>query len=92
MNLKKEYLKWKKRGVIPARGLCNVLEGTKYRITLLDLSPTPEDIEILCIEQLTFGYWGSNMSIFSSRDEKSFTFSTLRENIVLFILAIHGEI
>ncbi len=91
MNLKEEYLRWKKYGSITNVGLCRTLSGTKYRDTLDSLIRPNKMEEIkLSNEGLSTVYWGSGVD--ASDERRWFTLTPLRENIILLILAIHDEL
>lgn len=92
------HWEWMKRERLPEDGLCNSLPAY-YLYLICDnslspecptLLPTDEDKEVLRLDNLSTAYWGSGVGCSSKGREYCYT--ELRQNIVLFICAICGEI
>lgn len=70
-------------------GLCSIVIG--YDVQMF-FSPTAGDLRTLSQEGYDPNYWASGMSPEDClKDGVEFQFTPLRQNIVLFLAAIHGE-
>jgi len=84
--MKKKYLplyyKWMKQGRIPNDGLCNSLDYS-------------EEFRLYFANNLR-GYWGYNgestHNLCEIDPEGPYKFTPLRQNIVLFLAAMNGEL
>jgi hypothetical protein len=91
MKLIDLYYQWMEKGRIPRDGLCNSIPS-KYDL-ILDLFK-PDELERLDmrLNGLSDAFWASGLSDRESYYLLSTPFTPLRQTIVLFICAIHGEI
>lgn len=83
------YMDCMKNGSIPDFGLCNSLKSG-----LLDLFiPTKENESMLRREGVSVLFWGAGMPSDNRYDyERWYSFTPLRQTIVLFMAAISGEL
>lgn len=86
------YYKWVEDGKLPNIGLCDSIPK-KYLKKLKLFEPDElEKISIIKRGRDVY-YWGFEYSPFKySLDEMSFSFTPLRQSIILPICAMHGEI
>ena len=90
MKLKQKYEKWMETGKLPTYGLCNSLMGTEYQNTLELFIPSSRDSAELYINSLDLTYWASGLAY--NDNGNFYTFTPLRQTIVLLILAMHNEL
>lgn len=90
MKLKQKYEKWMETGRLPKDGLCNCLMRTEYQNTLGLFRPSLKDKFELSEEGISRGYWGSGLAY--TDKGKFYSFTPLRQTIVLLILAMHDEL
>lgn len=74
-------------GRMDEKGLCSEVVGTKYDTLLECFDPSYEERSRWGIYT---GYWASGMDVFDFR--KHYTYTPLRQTIVLLICAMEGEI
>lgn len=79
-----------KTGNLPTNGLCRCLGESNIEIMV----PTNDDLNRLKEEKLPIGYWGcDNIDWTDNYDYDYLTnYTPLRQNIVLFIAAMNGEL
>ena len=90
MKLKQEYENWMETGELPENGLCSCLLRTKYKSTLELFEPLLEESMELSKEGISQCYWASGLSY--TDNGRFYSFTPLRQTIVLLILAIHDEL
>lgn len=90
MNLIEEYENWMETKELPDNGLCGCLKGTEYRDTLRLFIPSSKDFTELFRNSLDLAYWGSSLAY--NDNGRFYSFTPLRQTIVLLILAIHDEL
>lgn len=83
------HKQWGKKGGLPATGLCGSIPS-KYENTFELLNPTKDDYGKLANKRFSLNWWGSGLN----RDDKKkyYTYTPLRQTIVLLICAMHDEI
>jgi hypothetical protein len=72
---------------LPDLGLCCCFSADE---NLTMLSPTREDFSQLSIEGKAIGFWGSGVSTWDTN--KYYSFTPLRQTIVLFMAAMNNEL
>jgi len=89
------YKEWAKTGELPRNGgyshiitggLCSLIDKDK----LYPLHPISGDYAKLQCEDCSTAYWASGIPGYSKKDPYKFT--PLRQNIVLFLAAMAGEL
>jgi hypothetical protein len=83
------YKDWRIGGKIPKEGLCASLNFPK-RLEMFE--PTREDAEKLQKKNMSTAYWGSGMTIYSNDKLRYYSFTPLRQTILLFLAAINNEL
>lgn len=74
-------------------GLCAAAEaGFIDKQLLRIMQPTDLDENELIAEGYSNGWWGSGMLLMDGHDEKRYSFTTLRQTIVLFMAAMNDEL
>lgn len=90
MKKKGKYLKFyeecMENGKIPESGLCKCLDGVDL------FRPYGSEITELFTTENSFPYWGSGLPWFADSSSLWYGFTPLRQNIVLFLAAINGEL
>jgi hypothetical protein len=84
------YYEWMKTGTMPSAGLCEIFYdfAEDYEDCFFSLmKPTQSDYDQLFDENLPRIYWGLGEPIGSTK-----AFTPLRQNIVLFMAAMNGEL
>lgn len=89
-DLLKKLSEWRQSGKLEKFGLCPCLEYTKYSSTLSLFEPSSEEYEELREKDMSTWWWASGLKQNNMHKVRKFT--EMRETIVLFILAIHGEL
>lgn len=85
------YKKSMKSGHMPEVGLCDCVGYKKLSAKLLKLMyPTVYDQQMLISEGFSTGYWASGFKTYERN--KSYTFTPLRQTIVLFMAALNDEL
>ena len=92
MNLIEEYENWMETGQLPKAGLFNCLRGTKYKDTLCLFRPSSKDCAELFRDSIDLTYWASGLAYDDKYNSRDYSFTSLRQIIVLLILAIHDEL
>jgi len=85
------YKEWMETGEMPEMGLCGCLSETRYAENLSLFAPTEEDDIVLYKERKPTIYWGSGEEM-NGKTRLCYTFTPLRQTIVLLICAIHNEL
>jgi hypothetical protein len=81
------YMKWMREGEMPTWGLCGSLGFTGLYGDLDIFEPTKEDYDRIGEEDKNIIFWGSD-----SPDIEKHIFTPLRQNIVLLMAAMNGEL
>ncbi len=85
------YYDWMEAGRLPEGGLCSSTPG-KLRGTLKLFEPTGDDFRRIHLELLSSIYWGSGLSVIDDSEKRMWSFTHLRQTIILFCAAINGEL
>ena len=90
------HLEWMLKKQIPDGGLCVTLFGGEYYETLKSFFPNTQELAELKYNGMEEVYWGSETKDAKVGTEEYFKaryeYTTIRQTIVIFICAIHGEI
>ena len=87
------YYEWMKKGLLPSHGLCHSLDEFRHPTKFFWLLTPDEEFS-----DDTAMYWGFigekyTEKYYKSDDvDKLFKFTPLRQNIVLFMAAMNGEL
>lgn len=90
------YKEWMETGSLGHTGLCCVFEQrrkgilSEYESTFDLFRPDHEDYFNLNREDLATTFWGSGVSLYD--DNRLFTFTPLRQTIVLLMCAMNDEL
>lgn len=90
MNLYEQYKQMMETGDITICGLCYLLKRTKYSEDLKPFKPSKKEIKDMKAREEAWDFWASDMSIHDLN--RLYTFTPLRQTIVLLICAMHGEL
>lgn len=86
------YYEWMEKGLLPSKGLCKSLPPSSVEI-FERLEPTMEDFCTLAKEGLPNAFWGYGLPTKGSDTfQRAYTFTPLRECIILFCAAINNEL
>ena len=90
MKLINKHNKWCEKGKMNSSGLCDELIGTKYESAFMLFVPNKLERDMLEISGLSIGWWGSG--VIHNNGSRYFTYTEMRQNIVLLICAMHDEL
>ncbi len=83
---------WIESGRMPNSGLCICLSG-KMKTQLFDLfKPTEEELLHLVWDGFSSGYWASGVPLDADSDTRYNVYTELRQNIMLLLAAMNGEL
>jgi hypothetical protein len=85
------YEEWMENGSIPGEGLCGSLDKEGQEL-LKNFVPTNEDENVLMEDDYSIEYWGSGLKYSDDVIEKMYSFTPLRQTIVLLMAAMNGEL
>ena len=90
------HWEWMMKKQIPDGGLCVTLFSGEYYKTLKSFFPNTQELAELKDNGMAEVYWGSETKDAKVGTEEYFKeryeYTTIRQTIVLFICAMHGEI
>ncbi len=89
MKLIDLHKKWMRTGMMDDTGLCNSTPY-KYRKTLDLFEPNTKEHSLLFHTYHSNLYWASGLKV--DDDNKFYTYTPLRQAIVLLICAMHNEL
>lgn len=90
MKLINKHKRWCEKGRMSSSGLCMELIDTKYESALELFKPNQFERDMLKISELSTGWWGSG--VLHKNGSQYFTYTEMRQNIVLLICAMHDEL
>jgi hypothetical protein len=85
------YEEWMEKGSIPGKGLCGSLDK-EGRELLKNFVPTDEDANVLMEDDWGSWYWGSGLKYSDDVIEQRYSFTPLRQTIVLLMAAMNNEL
>jgi hypothetical protein len=79
-------------GLLPDEGLCGCLNFNSDNALFHLITPTSQDLDNLKMQCLSSSYWAYGGGVMDRGYEKMFSFTELRQTIVLFLAAMNGEL
>ena len=91
MKLIDKHYEWVEKGEMDDVGLCGSIPDGYFSILEM-FKPTTEAFEILFDDNESINFWGSGLTHADSLDDRRHKYTPLRQNIVLLICAMEGEL
>jgi hypothetical protein len=91
MKLIYKHYEWAEKGEMEGAGLCCSMPN-EYRYILELFKPTKEEYILLIDNGNSMSFWASGLNYNADFDDIAFKYTPLRQNIVLLICAMEGEL